>query len=472
MSYLVYLTLLPPIFLGFLLVALLTLPTGRSNLLLIFSLGIPVGFGVSACLFFLWSYVLNPSFPGFWVLETLLIAGLLYLNWKQRALFKSLLPDLKNWSWLDWGLCLIFLGVLILGLITFDAYTKANPHGRYDAWAIWNVRARMLARGGEHWKSVFIPQVFHADYPLLVPLTTARSWVLAGTESQRIPPAVAGLFTFASSGILTGVLFSLKKKELGWFAGVILLTTPWFIYFGSLQFADLPLAACVLSASACLSLALMDRPSSARWFALAGLSAGLAGWAKNEGQLFLLVFAVVAVGVILFSFQMHGRLHVSLPLLYGLILPLAVIFLFKFTLAPANDVVDTGTMGQSMAKLLSLPRYGEVVAAFIKYPKGFGGWAIPVPLVFLLFWVLLQPVINKENRAAIFSLAGLLILQWIGYFLIFVITPHALQTHINQSYDRLLMHIFPSFLLFLFLFLQPLENISFPRLKTKNTPAV
>jgi 4-amino-4-deoxy-L-arabinose transferase-like glycosyltransferase len=330
----------------------------------------------------------------------------------------------------------------------------------------------MLARGGEHWQSVFIPPVFHADYPLLVPLSIARSWVLAGTESQRIPPAVAGLFTFASSGILVGTLYAVSKKSLSWLAGIILLTTPWFIYFGSLQFSDLPLAACILSASACLSLALMDRASSTRWFALAGLSAGLAGCVKNEGQLFLLVFAVVSAAVILFCFRKQNCFHVSLPLIYGLILPLAVILLFKFTLAPANDVVDTGNLGQSVSQLLSLPRYGEVISALREYPKGFGGWAIPIPLAFLLFWVLLGPAVNNENRAAILSLAGLLILQWIGYFLIFVITPHALQTHINQSYDRLLMHLYPSFLLLLFLFLPPLEKITFTGHKSNNAPAV
>jgi 4-amino-4-deoxy-L-arabinose transferase-like glycosyltransferase len=373
---------------------------------------------------------------------------------------------------LDWGLAALFLVVFIIELVSFDAYTKANPHGRYDAWAIWNVRARMIARGGEHWKSVFIPQVFHADYPLLVPLSIARSWVLAGTESQRIPPAVAGLFTFASSGILAGALLSLRKKQSAWLAGIILLTTPWFVYFGSLQFADLPLAACILSASACLCMALMDRPSSLRWFLLAGLSAGLAAWVKNEGQLFLLVFAIVTTAVILFSYHKKERLPVLLNVIYGLILPLSVIVLFKLTLAPANDVVDTGNLGQSMSQLLSLPRYGEVINAYLNYPKGFGGWTFPLPLVFLLFWILMGPVVNKENRAAIFSLSGLLALQWIGYFLIFVITPHALQTHINQSYDRLLMHIYPSFLLFLFLFLPPLEMAAIPWLNSKNTPAV
>lgn len=472
MSNLVYLTLIPPILLGFLLVAWITLKTGHANLLLILSLGIPSGFGVSACMYFLWSYFLNPSFPGFWAVETLLIAGLLFLNWMQRSLFKSILSNWKKWTWLDWGLFALFVIIFIIGLVSFDAYTKANPHGRYDAWAIWNVRARMIARGGEHWKSVFIPQVFHADYPLLVPLAIARAWVLAGTESQRIPPAIAGLFTFSCAGILPGVLFSLKKRQSAWLAGIILLTTPWFIYFGSLQFADLPLAASILSACASLVLALMDRPSSPRWFALAGLFAGLAGWVKNEGQLFLLVFAISAVVVILFAFQKNERIGLAARLLAGLILPVAVIAIFKLTLAPANDVVDTGNLGQSISQLLSLPRYAEVIAAYRNYPKGFGGWPVQVPLVFLIFWLLMGPVLNQENRAAIFSLGGILALQWIGYFLIFVITPHALQTHINQSYDRLMMHIYPSFLLFLFIFLPPLDRISLQERKPKNPPAV
>ena len=458
MSYLVYLSLLPPVLMGAALIALLTLPTGKSNLLLILSLGIPAGFGISACLYFLWSYLFNPSFPGIWVVDVLLTAIFLFLLWKQKPDLKQLIPNFKNWSRLDWGLCLIFCVVLVIGLATFAAYTNANPHGRYDAWAIWNVRARMIARGGINWKSVFIPQVFHADYPLLVPLTIARSWVIAGTESQRIPPAVAGLFTFAGAGILTGTLFSLARKQAGWLAGIIFLTTPWVIYFGSLQFADLPLAACILSACACLALAFFDRPFSARWLVLSGLFAGLAGWVKNEGQLFVVAFVVIAALSWLIAFRKQSLRDSVFPLVIGLIIPVFVILLFKLTLAPANDVVDAGNPGQAFSQLISLPRYGEVITAYQNYPKGFGGWTLPLPLAFIFLWLLFKPALNSENKGAIFTVAGLLAFQWIGYFLIFVITPHALQTHINQSYDRLLMHIYPAFLLWLFLFLPSLKE--------------
>lgn len=472
MSYLVYLTLIPPILLGILLASLVILPTGRGNLLLLFSLGIPVGFGVTACLYFLWSYCLNPSFPGFWLVELFLIAVLAWYNWKLKDRLKKLIPDWKKWTWIDWSIILIFLAVFITALASFDAYTKANPHGRYDAWAIWNVRARMIARGAEHWKDVFIPQVFHADYPLLVPLTIARSWVLAGTESQRIPPAVAGLFTFASSGILPGALIALKKRQTALLAGIILLTTPWFVYFGSLQFADLPLASCILAACISLAIGLMDREYSWRWFFISSLAAGLSAWVKNEGQLFLLVFAIISAFLALSVFRRINDVKSIGSLMTGVLLPLVVILLFKLTLAPANDVVDTGNLGQTLSQLISLPRYGEVISALQDYPKGFGGWAFPLPLIFMAFWLLMCPVFSKENRLAIISLAGLLILQWIGYFLIYVITPHGLQTHINQSYDRLLMHIYPLFLFFLFLFLPPLDDLFTRRGNSKDVPAV
>ena len=472
MSYLVYLTLIPPILLGTLLASLLLLKTDRGNLLLVVSLGIPVGFGISACLYFLWSYFLNPAFPGFWLIEMLMIAVFSWFNWNQRGLIKTLLPDWKKWTWFDWALGFLFLVVLIAALVSFDAYTKANPHGRYDAWAIWNVRARMIARGGGDWKSVFIPQVFHADYPLLVPLTIARSWVMAGTESQRIPPAVAGLFTFASAGILPGALLAAGKKQTAWLAGIILLTTPWFVYFGSLQFADLPLASCILAAGISLAIGLVDLSQGRHWFLLAGLSAGLAAWVKNEGQLFLLVFLAVSAILALTVFRKHNFREFCVSLFSGVLLPIVVILLFKLTLAPANDVVDTGNLGQSIAQLVSLPRYGEVINALLDYPKGFGGWAVPLPLIFVAFWFLMGPVIYKENWSAIYSLSGMLILQWVGYFLIYVITPHGLQTHINQSYDRLLMHLYPTFLFFLFLLLPPIGDLLVRDQNSKDVPAV
>lgn len=463
MSYLVYLTLLPPIIIGGLLASWLLLPTRNVNFLLLLSTGIPLGFGVVACLYFFWFEIFNPAIPGFIWLELAIIAALVYVNWKHRKyLFEIFAAPIRNRNKLDWVFGILFLLIAFIGIAAFINYTTANPHGRYDAWAIWTVRARMFFRSGEYWKSIFVPQVFHADYPLLVPLTIAHSWILAGTESQRIPPAVAGLFTFSSAGILVGSLFSMAKKQISWLAGILLLSTPWVIYFGSLQFSDLPLAAYILAASSSLCLALIDRDNSSRWLILAGLSAGFAAWTKNEGQMFLLVFLAVAFISIILVFKQSHPFRLIGRMIIGLLLPIMAILVFKLTLAPANDLVDPGNLTPVLTKLFSISRYGEVLQALHIYHKGFGGWLIPIPVVFLVLWLVLQPRINSENKAAILTLAFILILQWVGYFMIYVITPHDLQTHVNQSYDRLLMHLYPSFVLFMFLFLRPLKKIISP----------
>jgi len=316
---------------------------------------------------------------------------------------------------------------------------------------------------------VFIPQVFHADYPLLVPLSIARSWLQSGTESMRIPPAVAGLFTFACAGILAGCLITLKRWNLGWLAATVFLSTPWVIYFGSLQFADIPLASFILAASACLCLALANVNNPSPWLVLAGLSAGLSGWTKNEGQLFLLMFILVAVGMILVIYKKRRFPVKLLQLGIGLLLPVLVIFLFKFNLAPANDVVNTGEISPAVTMLLSPARYGEVVNGLIAYPKGFGGWSVPIPAIVLALGLLLWHQINKEYISSLASLSLLLILQWIGYFLIYVITPHQVQVHINQSYDRLLMQLYPTFLLLIFISFSPIEGF-FNNNKTNSIP--
>ena len=470
MSYISYLTLLPPMLLGILFTAWLLLPTRKANLLLIISLGIPIGFGISSCLLFLWFYVFNPNKPGLFFLEFGLITCLAFLLWNQKLISIQFFTGfLKDKNIVHWFLGVICLAIALLGVAIFINYTNINPHGRYDAWAIWNVRARMLARAGVQWKSVFIPQVFHADYPLLVPLTIARSWIQSGTESMHIPPAVAGLFTFSSAGILAGSLISLKRWKQGWLAGIVFLSTPWVIYFGSLQFADLPLAAFILAAGACLCLALANEDKPSPWLVLAGLTAGLAGWTKNEGQLFLLMFILVAGGLILVIFNKRRFPAKLLQLGIGLLLPVLVILFFKFTLAPNNDVVNTGDLSPAVTALLSPAKYSEVINGLIAYPKGFGGWSVPIPAFVLALGFLLWPQIKKEYISSLASLSLLLILQWIGYFLIFVITPHQVQVHINQSYDRLLMQLYPTFLLLVFISLRPIEEI-FNNNKTNSIP--
>lgn len=472
MSYLVYLTLFPPVILGILLVAWLAVPTRKGNILLFLSLGVPAGFGVVSLLQFLWSLIFNPSNPAFFALEFLTIIILGYLNWKQREQLRLFLPNLKRVTRLEWVTGGVFFLIAIFGLIAFINFTNANPHGRYDAWAIWNVRARMLARAGIFWKTVFVPQVFHADYPLLVPFSIAHSWLMAGTESIRIPQAIAGLFTFCTAGILAGGLREFQKRENAWVAGMFVICLPWFIYNGSRQIADIPQAACILASLISLSLFLHSTEKSHNWLVLSGLFAGISAWVKNEGQLFLLLYLFILSVAAFTLYWKNGIVSLFKYLCFGLILPLLVIGLFKTTLAPANDVVNTHILDQSLSLFLSMDRYREILRIYNLFHISFGGLQIPFLLIITIAFLFMNPRITRENKKPVFLVLGILLLQWIGYFVIYLITPHDLSDHVNQSYDRLLLHLYPSLLFVVFLMATPLSNLVNPSKTDQDTPAV
>ena len=56
------------------------------------------------------------------------------------------------------------------------------PDGGYDAWMIWNTRARFLVRAAD-FHTAFSPRLLfwlHQDYPWLVPGAVAQAFMLQG----------------------------------------------------------------------------------------------------------------------------------------------------------------------------------------------------------------------------------------------------------------------------------------------------
>ena len=131
------------------------------------------------------------------------------------------------------------------------------PHGNWDAWAIWNNRARFIFRAAaEYWKDGFNPLLgwSHPDYPLLLPLSIARCWFYLGAEKLWVPSAMAFIFTLITTGMLVSSLSLLKNRSQGYVAGILLLGTSFYLIHGASQYADIPLAFYFLSGIVLLSL--------------------------------------------------------------------------------------------------------------------------------------------------------------------------------------------------------------------------
>ena len=207
------------------------------------SLGAGVGLGAgSLAYFFLRSASAGVSAARLFLFEAVLFSSLAYLAMryaKEKSLEASPEPDAKAITvprWVPGTLAALFF-FLVAGVILTEVFlTFDRPHGGWDAWAIWNLRARFLFRGGEYWRDAFSPLLseIHPDYPLLLPGLVARGWTYLGRDAVSFPAAVAVFYTLSTIGMLASSIAILRGSSQGILAGVVLACTPIFLAAWSL----------------------------------------------------------------------------------------------------------------------------------------------------------------------------------------------------------------------------------------------
>ncbi|MBN1287358.1 MAG: hypothetical protein JXB47_18300 [Anaerolineae bacterium] len=436
----------------------------REDLFLKLFLGAGLGFGVTSCALFGWMAFVSPE-PSAWLIDLLLcggaLVGLAYVMHARR--WAVVLPPVRPRArraravWIERFLALGFYALLPAALLDFVTRTLIQPHGTWDAFAIWNLRARFIFRGGAHWVDGFAENIgSHPDYPLLVPASVTRGWLYAGHETPAAPALAAAFFVFGTVGLLVAAVAAARGRGQGYLAGMLLLSSQYFTQRGAEQYADIPLGFYVLGTVVLFYL--YDRLAGRRWgvLVLAGLSAGLAAWTKNEGILFLVVVAAVRLSYA--AARKGGRAAAceALRCAAGLLPVLLVVIYFKARYAVANDII--AAQGQStVEKLLDGARY-RVIAG--EYFQAFSGWFSENIVTFLLFYLALTAgrVRWRRKAGAVFPLAVCLVML-AGYFFVYVITPQELVWHIHSSLHRLLLHLLPAFLFAFFLVAPTPEEI-------------
>jgi hypothetical protein len=211
-------------------------------------LAIALGFGVSSCVFFIWLSFLGSSKEIFFIIEiTLLLVSLAIVLYKIKdwscltCSERQSFPILK--SKISIALSISFYIALTLIVMVFIFLSLKDPHGGYDGWEIWNMHARFMFRGGDHWRD-YLSEIFHyshPDYPLLISASIARCWQYIGSDTVIIPILLSMFFTFATVGLIFSSIAVLRSKSQGLLAGLILLATPFFVTNGATQYADIPL---------------------------------------------------------------------------------------------------------------------------------------------------------------------------------------------------------------------------------------
>lgn len=336
------------------------------------------------------------------------------------------------------------------GLLTFAVNTARQPHGSWDAVAIWNLHARFLAAGAERWGALMRDGnwcAYHGDYPLLLPGCIARLWGLAGAPDERIAALVALWFAAATVLLCGGLVAQLRGTSQGLLAALALLGTGAFVSQSSDQYADLPLAWCIAAALGALALHRL-RAGGAPWLTICGVTTALAAWTKNEGLLFAAVLPALLAAASARRLGPRGALREALPLLAGMLPLLMLVAYFKLALAPVNDLVAGQGIEATVARLFDVGRYatiaGGLLAASVRTLKALL-FALP------LYYLLMGRTGLSDVRQATGIAGAVLGIMLLGYIGVYLTTPFDVEWHIQTSAKRLLLQLWPAAVMAFFL---------------------
>ena len=437
--------------------------SGYVCLLLKSCLAAGLGFGISSCCFFLWLILGGSSGSSFALMETALFViftgiyfrGIRARNYTEEAV---LLPSSDSKPKIQKYLVIAFYAAFICTLVSFVLYTLVHPRGNWDAWAIWNMRARFMFRAGAQWRTAFSPLInfSHTDYPLLIPCLVARCWYYIGHETVAAPALVSAIFTFATVGLAFSSIAVLRGESQGYLAGLVLLGTPVFIQVGTFQYADIPLGFFFMATMILFSLYEDSLSRKYNFLFLAGITAGLSAWTKNEGLLFVLSIVIVRFALVLPAKGWRIYLKEMVFFTMGLIPVLIILLYFKTELVPPNYLFAWQEFQSILEKLTDLSRYIQITKAFVRDTlQYFGHW-----MVFIIYIFLLGAKIHEKHKPGVYTCSLVLCLMLAGYFSVYVITPYKLAGQLKSSLSRLLSQLWPSFVFLYFMIVNPPERSS------------
>jgi len=433
------------------------------------SLAIGIGLGLSSYLFFCSLVMFDGTTPAVVALDAggLLIVAALW--WRRRivatpsAARRASSPARSqpkkaarshrhvspSWTATDRALAVAVGFAVITAAAAFTANILIAPHGDWDAWAIWNLRARALFRARPDWSLAFAKHAVHLDYPLLLPGVIARLWIYRGEADAWIPAAVAASYAAALTLLLFGAVAELRGRTAGFVASLCLLGTPVFLRDAPRQYADTPLAFYFLAALTLI--ALWDRypergNSPLVW---AGVAAGFAAWTKNEGILVVLCLVVANSAVRLAKRTSPATLRPLLLFALGLLPAAVALAYFKTVWASTNDLVRQ-PLTDMIPRAIQPLRYGLVLREIGRDSVHSIG-ALLVGMV--VYAVLLGLTADRSaRRVGLYPLLTVTLVA-AGYGAVYILMTGSVVRYMQLSIDRLVLQLWPSVLFVVFLFL-------------------
>jgi hypothetical protein len=381
-------------------------------------LSIALGIGIAGQSAFYNHLILNLH----WRLTSLAIAGILGLlcyHYAVRKSFKKEKTPANFW-----------IGYVVLGFLSTALIAEAlkYPFGGWDAWSCWNLKAKFIFLGKEHWKDMLDPGMWRSNtqYPLLLPCIITWFWDVLGKAYQFVPMTASIAFTLLSAAILIFGLARMTKNILpGSLLAAAAFSIPFVITLSISQYSDILVGLYLLCALVCL---LADE------MILCGLFIGLLSFTKTEGT----VAAGLLTLLILFVIKKQSK-----PFLTALFIAAIPTILFQMFLAPKNEAFINGLMSVTQPSNFDRLKYigAFTPIEFLSF-KWHGLWVLGITA--LLIWK--EKSFGKELKTI-----GIFMVSYLGIVIIYyyVNTFFEIGWWMQNTLNRILFALLPSFLLWL-----------------------
>ena len=410
-------------------------------------LGAGLGLGISALITF-GSFIVMDCYNQTFVLSShaLLLAAVLFLHKRFPHQIKTdnqTAVVLSRDRYQKLGLhALLFFATLTL-LYQYQIY----PFGGWDAWQVWNFKAKMLFLGGGHWRNMFLPSLWQTSphYPLLLPLVNVWGWTGQNEPAPLTPFLTAFVFTYATLGLLFSALFFLTGKKTMIIAPLLLISLPFFSLLASSQYCDIVSGFYILSILICI---LFTQVSAHFSYALAaGLLTGLLAFTKPEGTLAAGLLTILGTVHIYVSRKNKNvnptAVELSGTFLGGLALGLIPALIFYFLLSPGNQTFINGLINPEHPT--NIERL-KMVFAFLWVELRAAHWNS--------IWALLAGGLVFANRRALTrkEIIPSFLLSYLAAIIIYygVNTYFEILWWLQVSLHRILFSLLPAFVFWIF----------------------
>jgi hypothetical protein len=277
----------------------------------------------------------------------------------------------------------------------------------------------------------------HSDYPLFLPSLIALLWNTLGEISSLIPFVVGFIPYFL---IIIFFYFVFENKLIGIICILLSISDPGFVSKAASQYADTYLSLFILMSY--FGLIQSSKTSQNNIFpVIVGIISSGTMWIKNEGFAFYIIFSILWM----FTFINNRK-----KLLYyasGSFLIIFTVVLFKFLLAPPNDVISSNGINY-FEKIRDIDR----ILLIYRYFRDYLLFSVPI-----ITFVIIASIFSKSKLNIL--IASSILLLFASYFTVYILSPYEVEWHLETSFDRLVHQLTP---LILFLYVPKLAEL-FPK---------